>query len=344
MIKRQSTENIFGIDVFRGLSIILMFITHGGRLYKGAGDPSWLNQCLNFFFAIEPFTSASFLFLVGVGLNLSYQNTKLNYSSWLKNNVIKSGQLYLIGILFFFMEYGLQVPEMFLGPSILSVIALAIVSLSLCLTSPVFLLWGSILIGAISLSCEGMAVTGINTGPGGAFPLILFTFLGYLSYDFIKTKNKLGWGILAFGTISWFYPHLPTEHWTQTYPSIYNHFLSGQTGFDYIQSMGEVNGYTKVGFWNHTLVSVFRILIPLFIILYFSVKLSMRLKSITLGHLLARLGRHALGLYLLHLTIIALCDFSNFKPTSALLDWLFIFGLVIIGNYYAKFKESTKKL
>lgn len=340
MIKRHSTENIFGIDAFRGLSIILMFITHGSRIYNGSGDNGILNSLLHFFSIIEPFTSASFLFLVGVGLNLSFSKNKLSYSSWLKSNTIKAAQLYLIGLLFFFMEYGVQIPEMFFGPSILSIIALAIISLSLCITSPFFLLWGSILIGAISLSCEGTAVQGINTGPGGVFPLVLFSFLGYFGYEFIKTKNKSGWGLIGLGIVSSFYPHLPTEHWTQTYPSIYDHFLSGQTGFDYIQSMGSIHGYTKVGFWNHTLVSVFRLFIPLILILGLVIKYSNQIKNNLFGPIFGRLGRHALGLYLLHLTIIAVCDFSGLRPASALWDWAFIGFLILIGNYYARYQDQ----
>jgi hypothetical protein len=340
MIKRRSTENVFGIDVFRGLSIILMFITHGGRLYKDSGDPSGLGSLLNFFFLIEPFTSASFLFLVGVGINLSYQNTKLSYRDWLNRNMIKAGQLYLIGLLFFFIEYGFQWPEMLLGSNILSVIALSIVGLSLSVSSPLRMVSLSILISLITLFCEGTAVTGVNTGPGGAFPLMLFSFLGYLSYQLIKTHNKLIWGLLGIGLIIWFFPFSPLEYWTQTYPSIYNHFVTGQTGLDYLQSMGVVNGYTKVGFWNHTFISVFRLFVPLTLILGLLVILSNFLKNYFPAHVLARLGRHALGLYLLHLSIIAVADISGFRPTSALIDWVFIIGLILIGYCYARAREN----
>lgn len=339
MIKRVSSSHIIGIDALRGLAIILMFITHGGRLYNGKHDDGILNQILNFFSSIEPFTSSLFLFLVGVGLFLSHQNTKLSYGQWLKKTLVKAGQLYLIGVIFFFMEYGPQFPEMLLSPNILSVIAFSIIAVSLSLSYPILLLGTGLSIATISYMFEGAATPGINTGPGGAFPLMLFTFLGYLTYQFSQTKNSLYTWLLATGIISWFYPFSPLEHWTYTYPSIYDYFVTGQTALDFFQNGGFIDGYSKTGFWSHSVISVLRLLIPLSLCLWVCMKSNEFINSSKIGQNLALLGRHALGLYILHLIIIAALYTGGFKPQSALIDWFLIIGLVVIGLAYGKLKE-----
>ena len=64
-------QHLFGLDLLRGVAIVLMFITHGTRLYlsgisnfKERLEISALDRFLNFFLIIEPFTSSLFLFLV----------------------------------------------------------------------------------------------------------------------------------------------------------------------------------------------------------------------------------------------------------------------------------------
>lgn len=344
MIKRHSQGAIVGLDALRGLAIILMFITHGFRLFLESNpqESSVAFHFLQFFALIEPFTSALFLFLVGIGLRISFAKTTKSYSSWLKSNLGKSGILYLLGIGLFFGEYGIQWPDIVLAPSILSVIALSIILVSLGAKHSIRFYSLGILVAVISQLSEGGAgVAGINMGPGGAFPLILFTFLGYETFRLYETKSwKSLIGYLAGGIICWVWPYSFYEQWTNVYHSSYQVFGSGVTGLDFLSTGGKATQVISEGFWNHTLISVGRIYIPLVFSLLVCLTKNNLLSTKLYGKLLALLGRHALGNYVLHLGLIALFSVLKWYPSSAIQDWLFIGGLTVAGLVYSKYQDA----
>ncbi len=337
MIKRQSSQAILGLDILRGFAIILMLITHGYRLYVGQGesDNSLADNFLKFFILIEPFTSALFLFLVGIGINISFHK-QTNYKLWLKSNIKKSVILYFIGMFLFFIEYGVQFPDVYLSPSILSAIAFSVVSLSLSLKYKLLPVILSLVFMGLSIATESIPLSGINAGPGGFIPLVLFSFAGYGIYEVFKNKSKYIYLVLLLTLITWFIP----GDWTKSYDSSYHVYTSqGYTGIDYIKSLGESHIVKAVSFWNHSLISVFRIIfvLTLSLILFLNLK---SLESKVYNKALALMGRHALGCYILHLMVIAFFYGLNLIPTSAVATWGFIGVLVLVCLGYSHYKEK----
>lgn len=350
MIKRNSSEAIFGLDALRGFAIVLMLITHGFRLFingQGSYSPGvgFAERLLHFFAVIEPYTSSLFLFLVGIGVHISFNKTKKPYLTWLGNNINKSIQLYIIGIVLFFMEYGFQKNDIFFSPSILSTIALSTIALSSSLKFNYGPMVGLVLAGITTYVFQGIPLSGINAGPGGAFPLIMFTFGGYLLYDLmVKDKNKTLIALSVIGVISWFFPFAPQEEWIRHYQSTYKLFLTGPTGIDYWKSGGEGNIFQVVSFWNHSLTSWFRISLVLFLSLKMFLKFENKLKGKFYGEYLSLIGRHALGCYILHLTIIAVFDILKIYPQTPEMDWVFILFLILCCGIYSKFKDNKIKI
>lgn len=295
---RDNLNTIEGIDLLRGIAIILMVITHATRLLLTQIEKPDLSFFFKFFLDIEPFTSSLFLFLVGVGLYYSNKSTKLNYKQWILKNLKKSLILYSIGVTFFLAEYQVFTLDTFLSPSILSVIALAVMSHSLVIRSP---LWIKItflvsILGTYYLFSQE-TISGFTAGPGGAFPLIGFTSLGIIVSEIKEKKSKLLIGLLALSLGFWIID-LP---FTQSFISDY--------------------GSLKVSFWNHSLAGFLK-LIPC---LTTSFLLCFNLKN----KFLSTLGRHSLFCYVFHLTILAILFQIGLIPTTTFSLAGLIFALIL---------------
>ena len=282
---RTNNNTIEGIDLLRGIAIILMIITHATRLLLTKINKSDLSVIYNFFLNIEPFTSSLFLFLAGIGIYYSNKFTKLNHKEWLLSNFKKAIVLYIIGVVFFITEYQVITMDTFLSPSILSVIALAICSNMIIIRSSLWLKSASlVLILAIYHLFSQESISGFNAGPGGAFPLIGFTTLGIISAE-LKEKNiKALLSMILLSSIFWFI----SEPFTQSFVSNY--------------------GDLRVSFWNHSLAGFLK-LIPL---LSASFIFCFNLKN----YFLSTLGRNSLFCYIFHLVILAILFKLEIIPKS----------------------------
>lgn len=341
MIKRENQNHVFGLDFLRGVAILLMFITHGFRLFvksQPVYSPSenFAERLLNLFAVIEPYTSSLFLFLAGIGLAISFQNNKHSFNEWFTRHSKKAIQLYLIGIGLFFIEKGYQFPDFWVSPSILSTIAVSIVITALSFKYKYTTLGVLIATGLITYLYQGIGISGINAGPGGVFPLIMFTLLGSYLWSLVdKGQSKMIYAILGLSGITWLIP----GDWVQHYNSSYKIWTSGPTGFDFLQSQGESFVVALESYWNHSLLAFARLAGALIASLMICLKYQYKLEEKKYNHSLTLIGRHALGCYILHLLIIAVFDLLKLYPTSPTTCWLFILGLVISAMIYSKFKE-----
>lgn len=341
MLKRVNQNYYFGLDFLRGIAIVLMLITHGFRLfvkstpnYQAGTDLA--ERLLNLFAIIEPYTSALFLFLAGIGVTISFSQKKDSANNWLKRQSIKAGQLYLIGMGLFFIEKGFQSPDFWISPSILSTIAISMITVASGLLIPWGIVLGLILTAGITYYFEGTGISGINAGPGGVFPLITFALWGSLIWQIFKQKKYYFLGLIGLLSLGSYFNDSP---WVQHYNSTYHQWTSGSTGLDFIMSLGEYHITELESYWNHSLIASIRIVGLLLISLWLCLKFSKNLEAKKFNHLLTLLGRHSLGCYILHLMIIAIFDLAKIYPTTPIMDWLFIAFLIAICSGYAKFKE-----
>ena len=246
--------------------------------------------------------------------------------------------MYALGFLFFFLEKGWQWPDSILSPSILSCIAFSIIVVSSLIQLNNKILWilTPMLIAGVSLFIENkFLVPGLNSGFGGVFPLILFTFLGYIA---AKLSNKQLGLLIGLSLIAWFIP----GEWTSKYPSFYRVFPTGETGIDFIKYLiyeGNLR-YYKITFWNHNLIAVARLTAPILISLILLVKFQNFLSIRSYNKAIALLGQNSLALYIIHLAIIATFDLLNLIPQSSTQAWGFILLLIVIGLGYSKIKQN----
>lgn len=331
-IKRKNSSSIFGLDLLRGIAIILMIITHGYRLYVNKIDFSnplnFEDRILNVFALIEPYTSALFLFLAGIGLTISFEKKREN---WINDNFKKFIKIYLIGVIIFFAEKGIQFPDIVVSPNILAAISISLVFLSLLLHIKMGVLGGIIASAIITYYAEGIPITGINAGPSGLFPLIMFTLLGSLVWTH-RQNLKLIYLIIAICGMFLF----TKGDWTSSYASTYKLWDKGSHGIAYLQSLSNSTQFYNAKYWNHNLISVPRILFFLMISFLWSLKIHKN----KINQYLQILGKHSLGSYVLHLSLIGLLDILSIYPANGIYCWALIAVLVAICIFYSILKEK----
>lgn len=346
LIKRSEKNNIFGLDVLRGIAIVLMVITHSFRVFftGPVNSESFSFLLLQFFMVVEPFTSALFLFLVGIGIEISHSNAtkdnKKNFLPWCLKILNKSIILYFIGILMFFVYRGPQVSHMIFSPKILSAIAVSMMALALSMKHKRGLEVSSVLMVLISFLLRNDSTVGLSSGEGSIFPLILFSFFGAIVYRYHKRNNNLIiYLISAVSILAWIYPYNllidPMVGWTRTVDTTFKYW--GPIPFWGFWKAAEV--YKATQFWVHTNLAVLRMLVILVGLYFWSHRKLLNLNP--LYRFLKLIGTHSLGCYILHLAIIAPFSLLN-MPEDPVFCWVFILALTAVLGLYSHLR--TKKI
>ncbi len=179
-----------GIDLYRGVVVVLMFAVHTRRI---AAPPSAamggleraLDTLLVWLMRAEPYIAASFVFLVGFSLVLARRAAKVSDTNFLRRALRRAGWLYLLSVGLFLLQFGWQWPDALTSSGVLSVIAVSIVLVSVALGSRAPRRWLAALAalalgGGVWLEAWGHGVSGLDAGPGGAVPLVFMSTLGAL--------------------------------------------------------------------------------------------------------------------------------------------------------------------
>ncbi|MGE3672237.1 MAG: heparan-alpha-glucosaminide N-acetyltransferase domain-containing protein, partial [Polyangiaceae bacterium] len=194
----QRGRSDVAVDAFRGIVVVMMFAVHARRIQAGHGDGALeraADVALRFLMRIEPYIAASFLYLVGFSLLLSWSASASRVSEaerpelarrWRARMFKRAAWLYALSVGLCLPQFGLQWPATFVSSGILSVIALAIVCCAALLTFsggrrvawPLCVL---VLLVTSGLHFAPLGVSGINAGPGGTFPLLAASLLGMQS-------------------------------------------------------------------------------------------------------------------------------------------------------------------
>ena len=305
-----------GLDLYRALVVLMMFVVHTRRLQPPSAGP--LERGLAFFMWAEPFIAASFLFIAGVALALAAEK-----AGFLAKALRRVPVLYALAVLLFVPQYGVDLPDLLASPGILSAIALALALVAGALASPApnatLCALGLVVLGVTAfLDRSGATVSGLNAGPGGAFPLIAFTALGALV---TRAERRTGARAFGFGlalAVPLFVAALALGgSWVTERVSFYRAH-SGQLA---LLSLGTDAPRAAMRFWNHSAVGAVGLAAPLLGSLALALWAGRKLAgSRALAPFLV-LGRHALAVYVVHLGLLGVLDLAGLAPRSPVATW-----------------------
>jgi len=323
-----------GLDAYRGLAVLLMYVVHARRLQPTTSPGEGLaDAALRLLMWSEPFIAASFLLIVGFSLVLSA--TKHGASrGWLRRSWRRAAKLYGLSVLLFVPQFGLQWPDLVLSSGILSAIAVAIavVGSALCSRTPAVAVASVGIVGwlvAGLLEWMDASVSGVNAGPGGALPLVSFTAAGALLALLHQKHGSRGLVFAtAAGAMGSLAAMLSGGPWLEVHASVYRDY-GGMLALPALVEGGAA-GSIEVTFWNHSAVGTLGLGFPLVASVAVFLIPEHRVERIWrwLSWLLL-LGRHALGAYVGHLVALGLLELGGWVPRSATTTWILVGALAL---------------
>jgi peptidoglycan/LPS O-acetylase OafA/YrhL len=174
-------QRIRYIDFLRQVAIYYMFFFHTVLVLL---PQEQIKGVIGFFYDIVPLDAALFLFLAGFSLTLSLgKHAELSAFGFLQKK-IKRGLLLIFAAAFlFFMEFGIQLPDMLISSGILNTIGILCIAGGLVLLVPRRRIILGLLIAALCLVtffCEYYSVFTVpfNWGYEPWSPTIIFGFIG----------------------------------------------------------------------------------------------------------------------------------------------------------------------
>jgi hypothetical protein len=314
-----------GVDAYRGLAVILMYVVHARRLQPSRaweGSERIAEAGLSWLMWSEPYIAASFLFIVGFSLVLSRERTEDRHG-WLRRLLLRALGLYGLAALLFLPHYGLAFPDLLLSPGILSAIAVAVaaVGAGLATSRParatVALAVGGLLVAG-TLEGFDLSVSGLNAGPGGVVPLISFTAAGALLALSYRTWGRrvldvvTGAAIVPLALVV-----LVGSPWTSLHGSLHPDY-GGEVALAEIFTIPRAE--VRLLFWNHTVAGCLGLLLPLCLTLRVLVTVGPWLKRSPWSWV-GLIGRHALLAYVGHLVVLGVLELSDLGPRTPWQTW-----------------------
>ncbi|MEC7949089.1 MAG: heparan-alpha-glucosaminide N-acetyltransferase domain-containing protein [Myxococcota bacterium] len=194
------------LDATRSVAIWLMVTCHVSRLIAKKARPEWMK----FGMLIEPLCQALFMSMVGVSLVYSLRiATHRGHAGWARRQLRRAGELWLIGFVLFFAQRGWQWPWTIAAHGILEAIAEAML-----LFLPVVLLGrsrplrGALVAGALTavmmatdlaLDAQDVRILVFNAGNGCIIPYAIPTGFGVVAaYSLLDGGTKAKAGLLLF--------------------------------------------------------------------------------------------------------------------------------------------------
>ncbi len=297
------------IDALRTLAILGMMAAHTSRLITFETRTEWSRWVL----LLEPLIPSLFLFLVGISLTHSIAKAE-NKRIWYSRQLRRAVELWLISALFFALEEGVRLPDVFLASGILCTIAYAILFLGalLLLPRPAWILAFTLFVGSsifVWLDQTGIRAFPWIVGNSPLFPLCLFTLAGALwGLTLRRFPRAIFW--LAFPALFGATYAIAHYGWEPLFS-----MPLGRSDATRTFAPAILGGPEKtVGYYN---------LRPLFSLICLGIHIgilgvaSLALSGLKegLAKFLFALGRHSLGAYILHLSLLALLVVSyGFRP------------------------------
>ncbi len=325
--------------------MLLMFEAHVYRLesdilHRGLGQ-----RVLDLLVYVEPYTAGAFLFIVGFSLVLSRRRFP-ERGAWLRLLSRRAGLLYGISVALFVAHYGFELPDLIASSGILSVIAFGIVTvgLMLALPRPITPLAGfAVAVIAVTrmLDTSGATVSGLNAGPGGAFPLLALTAAGAIAGRVYADGGIRALGWLTLGALPLSALAAPSGPWITERASYY---ASHAGELALADLFSHPPGRVAVVFWNHSATGAVALLAPLLgstLLLLATQKAVCRPRAMTP---VLWLGQHALAVYVVHLGVLGVLDFAGVVPHSAAGVWAMTLALSLGAVALAAALEARRVL
>ena len=349
-----------GLNVFRALAVLMMILAHAARIQTNMGtlhsNPSQAGLFDWPFVAmllIEPIISATFLFIAGFSLVLSIAKGKTQAAwqgqSWLTNLGKKMLVLYLISVIFYVADQGLQTPDFLVSSGVLAIIAVGVFLSGLLLVSPkptVALIIALLctLLCAYFLEQQKWNIVGLNAGAGGIVPLASMAFAGALAGLIWQRWNNNGlWILLAASSVIALLALLQPHPWIVFPRSSITQYPGNRIDtvwFSILDFVGLYQGQSAtaiVRYWNHTWIFPMRVL-PLLVI---GLMVSLNTFKKPLANPIARyanwLGTQALNLYILHLVLLALVEVSGLHSTAGWQTTLILIGVIALSSWLLRY-------
>jgi len=318
-----------------------MVVVHAARLVHDGANNSQFRSALTLF---EPAISAAFLWIVGSSLHRSHfsicrgqlraSQTGTSWRRWYRSCALRAAKLYAVGVVLFLLQYGVQSPDVWASPDILSTIAWAILLVGLLLPLGTWGLIGGAVAGFTVLATVQFGefnVSGVNAGPGATVPLIAIACVGAChglgeGHRSQQVVWALGGVICSLGALS-----LPGElvdlhasRYANGTVWFWNHTLRGTAlyGGAVVAAAAVVQGLSaQVSFWDGAWAT------PLSV-----------------------LGRHALLTYVGHLLVLGAVDrwlplapsWMTFLTLSLGLLGLFVGIAMVVES--ARYREAQRAL
>jgi hypothetical protein len=304
-------------DALRLLAVVLMVCAHTARLTATSARPFWAEPSL----VLEPLCQALFVGLVGVSLALSWEAAQARGVGpwpWLRGHLRRAAELMGLSVLFFLLERGPSWPHFLLSTGILFIIAGAIVIFAPLVPRRGALAWSAVLtVGlwavAMAMDHRELWVLGLNAGNGPLLPTAIhagFGLTAVLAWRRFGTRGAVGVLVVAaaataavLGSAGSPMAALDSDWARTSHKLIFQGRGHGlQNAWAMIQ--GEQLRDMRASFFNpkpRMIPFVAAMVAGLYLLLVPARGLLSRVSTWGLA-----MGRYALGVYVLHLGLVAL--------------------------------------
>lgn len=329
-----------------------MFLAHAWRVQEGRAPDGFflsVDKVLAWMDRGVAYVAASFLFIAGFSLVLAHRDAASRAPSlWLRGVLRRAGWLYLLSLLLFLPEHGVEFPDMLASSGILSVIAVAVVMTATALLARrsrlvLALAYAGVLGGTWLLERQEWSVSGLNAGPGGAIPLIAFSAAGALAAKlYLQRGTRALFAATAITSPIFLIALAQDAPWLALYPSTYQDH-GGLAIAHWIGMSSPTRDVVQHVFWNPSTVGALGLVFPVAATSVVLLAIQKRIASSWLFRPLLLLGRHALLVFVAHYGLLGLVDLAGLRPPHGGWTLLLLASLVAACTGLSAAEESRSR-
>lgn len=336
------------LDATRTFAIWLMVTCHVSRLISKRARPEWMK----FGMLIEPLCQALFMSMVGVSLVYSLRiATSRGQDGWTKRQLRRAGELWVIGFALFFAQRGWQWPWTIAAHGILEAIAEAmLIFLPAVLLGRSKPIRGAVVAGGITvammatdwvLDANDIRILVLNAGNGCIIPYAIPTGFGVVAaYALLDGGERARSGLVVFAVACAAFT-LSQVGFEDAFGKPFGRvstpadFLVAGDGFTQVWKLvtGQPLKELEASYYNFRpglIPLLFAMCTAIYAAFHLARPLTERLQP------LWAVGRHSLGVYVLHLILVAVPVVLTGKNRALPEPWKANLGFaVILGLCYA---------